>query len=230
MSTSTAERTTGRTGHPGRRPAPESAASVPTPRDSGRAVGRAYARRAGRRDRLGGTGSAEVEGRSRFVLMIMAMLGVGLVASLWLSTTAAADSYRLNAARQSTRVLTEQIETATSQVHAMQSPLALAKAASSLDMVPVTDVARLIVGPDGHVTVFGTPKAAASKAIPPVSTTPPVGPSVSPVPSAADRMTPEQLVALQAQQDQGQPDPHVALARSGSPAAQPTRPEVGPAR
>jgi hypothetical protein len=207
------------TREPRQRRAQGADAAVSAPRDPGGAVGRAYARRAGRRERLGGTGSEYVAGRSRFVLMIMVMLGVGLVASLWLSTTAAADSYRLNAARQSTRDLTERIEIAQSQIDAMQSPLAVARAAASFNMVPVTDVARLIVGPDGHVTVFGTPKVAVTAPSPaPMA---PAGPALPVVPGAApspfsptDRMTPEQLVALQAQQDPNppvtQPAPAVA--------------------
>lgn len=214
MSTPTVERTRERTRQrPSRGSAqgPTQSASrgagsaVSSPRDPGGAVGRAYAKRAGRRQRLGGSGIEETEGRSRFVLMIMVMLGVGLVASLWLSTTAAADSYRLNAARQSTRDLTERIEIAQSQIDAMQSPPAIARAAASLGMVQVTDVPRLIVGPDGHVTVFGTPKVAVAAAPPaPVL---PAGPALPAVPGAAlaasspdDRMTPEQLVAAQAQQ------------------------------
>jgi hypothetical protein len=152
MSTPTVERTRTTT----RRRATE----VPAQRHTSGSVNRAYARRAGRQQRLGGAVEEHNEGRSRFVLIIMLMLGVGLVASLWLSTSAAADSYRLGDARQSTRDLTERIETLRSQIDAMQSPPTLARAAGSLGMVQVSDVARLIVGPDGHVTVFGTPKAA----------------------------------------------------------------------
>jgi hypothetical protein len=187
MSTTTTERT-----RAARQPTP-----VSSPRDPGGAVGRAYARRAGRRRRMGGAGAEDTEGRSQFVLMIMVMLGVGLVASLWLSTSAAADSYGLNAARQSTRDLSERIEVVHSQIDAMQSPPAIARAAASLGMVQVADVARLIVEPDGHVTVFGTPKVAVGAPAPAAQ-----GSAPAQTPSPTDRMTPEQLVALQAEQPQ----------------------------
>jgi hypothetical protein len=138
-------------------------------RDTLGAVDRAYARRAGRRDRLGGPDTEAPERRSQFVLSIMALLGVGLVTSLWLSTTAAADSYRLNEARQATTDLSERTQIVQSQIDAMQSPPAIARAASSLGMVQVSDVARLIVGPDGKVSVFGTPKAASGPPAPAVT-------------------------------------------------------------
>jgi cell division protein FtsI (penicillin-binding protein 3) len=110
----------------------------------------------------------------------MVLLGVGLIASLWLSTTAAADSYRLDTARQSTRALSERIEIVHSQIAAMQSAPALARAARSLGMVQQTEVARLVVAPDGQVTVFGTPKAAVAPAPPAPAVIPVVPPSGQP--------------------------------------------------
>jgi hypothetical protein len=219
MSAPTAERT--RTGRPAATAGSTTGSrngsrngTVPSPRDPGGAVGRAYARRAGRRQRLGGAGSPETEGRAQFVLMIMLMLGVGLVASLWLSTTAAADSYRLDTARQSTRELAERIETVHSQIVAMQSTPALARAARSLGMVQLTDVARLVVGPDGHVSVFGTPKAAMASA-PPVA---PMLPVVAGAPVPASGVAP---VALP-----GQPAA-LAGAPVGPAVAQPPAPASG---
>jgi hypothetical protein len=218
MSTTTTEWVKDRTSKPRQRTAGGAGTAVPAPRDPGGAVSRAYARRAGRRERLGGVGVPDAEGRSRFVLMIMVMLGAGLIASLWLSTTAAADSYRLDVARQSTRDLTERIEIAQSQIDAMQSPPAIARAAASLGMVQVADVARLIVGPDGHVTVFGTPEVAVAAPVPaPVAQAGTALPGAKPNSSPTDRMTPEHLVALQAQQDPDQSAP--AQPESPSPGA-----------
>jgi hypothetical protein len=163
-------------------------AAVPGQQSSARAgaaVDKAYARRAGRRERTEATTSPESAGRSQFVLLIMVLLGVGLIASLWLSTTAAADSYRLDSARQSTRALSERIEIVHSQIAAMQSAPALARAARSLGMVQQTEVARLVVAPDGQVTVFGTPKAAVAPVVPApvvVPAAPPPGqPAAQPV-------------------------------------------------
>ena len=44
-------------------------------------------------------------GRAQFVLLVMVLLVGGLVATLWLSTAAAADSYRLQDARAEARTL-----------------------------------------------------------------------------------------------------------------------------
>lgn len=195
----------------------------------GAAVGKAYARRAGRRERSEGAVTPESEGRSQFVLLIMVLFGVGLIASLWLSTTAAADSYRLDAARQSTRALSERIELVHSQIAAMQSAPALARAARSLGMVQQTEVARLVVAPDGHVTVFGTPKAAVAPAAPSVAVPAPALPQPGqagvqpgqPVPGTAQPgVQPGQVV----QQPDVQPGQVVQPAQPG-PAEQPAGPD-----
>lgn len=171
MSAPTAERT--RAGRPSRstgQAGPRRSAGLPTPRDADGAIGRAYAKRAGRARRLATASApgAVAPSRSRFVLMVMGLLGVGLVASLWLSTTAAADSYRLDAARQATQGLAERGEALRTEIAAMESAPALAKAAQQMGMVPSTDVARLVSMPDGSVQVVGTPKAATAAAPPPM--------------------------------------------------------------
>jgi cell division protein FtsI (penicillin-binding protein 3) len=100
------------------------------------AVGRAYARKAGRaRPATEATRTAAID-RSRFVLLVMGLLGSGLVASLWLSTSAAADSYRLDAANRATRDLSERSETLRSEIAALRSAPALARASHDLGMVP----------------------------------------------------------------------------------------------
>ncbi len=102
----------------------------------------------------------------------MALLVTGLVLTLWLSTAAAADSYRLQDARSAARALSEQSEQLRREVTAMDAAPALAQRASELGMVPVQDSARLVVAPDGTVTVAGTPKAA-------IATAPPAPPPAS---------------------------------------------------
>jgi len=141
--------------------------------DSG-AVGRAYARKAGRSRPVTDPDRGGAIGRSRFVLLVMGLLGSGLVASLWLSTSAAADSYRLDAATRATRDLSERSETLRTEIAAMRSAPALARAARDLGMVPTTDVARLVSEPGGGVIVVGTPKAAYAPA-----------PAVAPAPVGA---------------------------------------------
>jgi len=138
--------------------------------ERGRATGRAYARREDRlRKVVGGRAPrpAPTAGRAKFVLLIMGLLAVGLIVTLWLSTAAAADSYRLQDARVAARALSEQSEQLRREVTAMDAAPALAQRAASLGMVPVQDSARLVVAPDGAVTVAGTPKAAIATAPPP---------------------------------------------------------------
>jgi hypothetical protein len=103
-------------------------------------------------------------GRAPFVLTVMVLLGVGLVATLWLSTAAAADSYRLQDARTAARELSERSERLHREVAALQSPPALAQRAARLGMVPVKDPARRVVGADGAVRVVGEPTPAVATA------------------------------------------------------------------
>ena len=147
--------------------------------ERGRATGRAYARREDRlRKLVGGRAprTAPTAGRAKFVLLVMGLLAVGLIVTLWLSTAAAADSYRLQDARVAARALSEQSEQLRREVMAMDAAPALAQRAAALGMVPVQDSARLVVGPDGAVTLVGTPKAAIATA-PPAPPAPVVAPN-----------------------------------------------------
>jgi hypothetical protein len=199
MSAPTAERTrAARSTRPSGPAGARRSAGVPAPRDADGAVRRAYAKRAGRARRLTAEPGEGSPPRSRFVLMVMGLLGVGLVASLWLSTTAAADSYRLDDARQATQVLSERSEALRTEIAAMQAPPALAAAAQRMGMVPSTDVARLVAMPDGSVRVVGTPKAAT--AAPPPS--PALATGAQPAPS---RPEPDQSASGPAQTAPAQP-------------------------
>lgn len=128
-------------------------------------------------------------GRPQFVLLIMVLLAVGLVATLWLSTAAAADSYRLQDATGQARVLSEQAERLHQEVAVLASAPELARRAGELGMVPVRDPARLVVAPDGSVEVVGEPRAAVPPP-PPVPPTPADG-SQPPVPGGTEGTTPE---------------------------------------
>ena len=147
--------------------------------ERGRATGRAYARREDRlRKLVGGRAprTAPTAGRAKFVLLVMGLLAVGLIVTLWLSTAAAADSYRLQDARVAARALSEQSEQLRREVMAMDAAPALAQRAAALGMVPVQDSPRLVVAPDGAVTLVGTPKAAIATA-PPALPAPVVAPN-----------------------------------------------------
>lgn len=137
------------------------------------AVARAYARRAHR------SGAGHAEGRSApaanrapFVVLVMVLLSAALVTTLWLSTAAAADSYRLQNARESARDLTERSEQLGQEVATLETAPELARRALELGMVPAGDPARLVVGPDGVVVVVGKPRAAAAPPAEPASAPP----------------------------------------------------------
>lgn len=157
----------------------------PTERPSGRprtaAAQRAYARRAQREGRKPERDEPAESpgGRARFVVLIIALLVVGIAATLWLSTQAISDSYRLEQARKEAADLSERADTLQREVTKLDSPSALAERAKELGMVFPGDPARLVVQPDGTITVVGDPKAAQAPAAPPTQPTqtaqPPAG-------------------------------------------------------
>lgn len=189
---------------PSRRiPAQRGSVTVPAQRRGSGAAEAAYARRDQRTRRLVGTPrragqKTATGGRAQFVLLIMALLATGLVLTLWLSTAAAADSYTLQDARTAARNLTEQSERLHREVASMESAPALAQRATELGMVPVQDPARLVVGPDGAVTVVGEPAAATRPAAPApaVQAAPAAGqPGAPAAPEAAANPMPAQAPA-----------------------------------
>ncbi|GAA4545998.1 hypothetical protein [Pseudonocardia xishanensis] len=171
-------------------PAQRGSVTVPAQRKASAA---AYAKRDERARRAVGGPRRKVaqvahSGRAQFVLLIMALFTAGLVLTLWLSTAAAADSYTLQEARTAARDLTEQSERLHREVAALESAPALAQRATDLGMVPVQDPARLVVAPDGAVTVVGQPTAAVRKAPPAAPVTAP--PAAAPAPAPADAQAP----------------------------------------
>lgn len=143
---------------------PTRRSSTGTTRTRSAAVQRAYARRA---QRTGvhtgvhsGRDSAAAASRAPFVVLVMVALSVALVATLWLSTAAAGDSYRLQNARESARDLTERSEQLGREVATLETAPELARRALELGMVPAGDPARLVVGPEGAIAVVGEPEAA----------------------------------------------------------------------
>jgi hypothetical protein len=165
---------------------------------------RAYARRDERLRRLVDgvrpQRGAAPTGRAKFVLLIMSLLVGGLVATLWLSTAASADSYRLQDARATLTTLTQQDESLHREVAQLASAPELARRAEQLGMVRVKDPARLVVAPDGGVTVVGKPQAAPAPAPPPAPAAPAAGAQIGGAPPVAPDGT-----AQPAQPEAGQP-------------------------
>ncbi|HJP77186.1 MAG TPA: septum formation initiator [Pseudonocardiaceae bacterium] len=138
------------------------------------AAERAYARRAGRTpgarpkgsqakpERKGGSAS-----RVSFVMLVMALLVVGVVATLWLSTQSTADSVKLANAQTATSNLAAKVQQLQQEIARGQSPDQIAKLAQQLGMVPANNLAHIVVGPNGQITVVGTPSPATAPAPPP---------------------------------------------------------------
>jgi type II secretory pathway pseudopilin PulG len=173
--------------------APGTTPPTTAPRSGGRtgrttAAERAYARRAQRAELLQrepGAVPAKQKTKTRlrwptsrasFVLMMMGLLAAGVAATLWLSTQAIADSYRLEQLRGINAKQAEQAEQLQRQVTTDESASALAQKAKELGMVPGGDPARIVVNPDGSTTVVGVPKKAQG-----ANTAPPVRAPVAPV-------------------------------------------------
>lgn len=133
------------------------------------AAERAYARRAQRSQNLRGTVLRHQPGvtpKAPFVVMVMVVLGVGLAAIMWLSTQAAADSYRLQEANAEATKLSRQVEQLRQEVAHAESPTKLAEAAAKLGMVLAGDPAKVRQLPDGSIEVFGEPSAVQAPAPP----------------------------------------------------------------
>jgi hypothetical protein len=155
------------------------------------AAERAYARRAQRADLLKERApqaerSADVpklklklrlpKSRASFVLLMMALLAAGVATTLWLTTQAIADSYRLEQLRTTNATLAETKEQLQRDVAKAESPASLAPAAQQLGMVPGGDPARIVVGPDGKTSLVGEPKKAKADT-PAVPVAPPAAPA-----------------------------------------------------
>lgn len=165
----------------GTRQAPDSAPDIGSPRRRSSAAERAYARRAQRAETLQRQ-TERREGpeprrlrlrlrwprsRASFVLMLMALMVAGVATTLWLSTQAISDSYRLEELRQSNSSLTERSEELQRSVASSGAPARLAERAQDLGMVPGGNPARLVVSDDGKVRMVGEPKQATRPAPPP---------------------------------------------------------------
>jgi len=210
----------------GKTAAPSKETQAPERRQGARrtsAAERAYARRAqrveGRRrpaERPEKVRRFRVLPRSRasFVLTVMVLLAAGVATTLWLSTQAIADSYRLEQLREENSNLAEQSELLQQDVATADSPSSLAARAKALGMVPAGEPAHLVQNPDGSITVVGTPE----KVTPPPPPPPPSTPAPPPAP-AANGATP----GMPVEGDAPQADPQQADTSQNPQSAQTTQ-------
>ncbi|UGT72470.1 hypothetical protein LTT66_02445 [Nocardia gipuzkoensis] len=195
------------------------------------AAQRAYARRRLRAESGSDTAFLPTVRRSAmaaripFVTAIIALLGCGLALTLLLTTRAAEDSYQLGDARATNRRLADERAALQREVEAADSAPELAARARELGMIPAKDPARLLVGPDGSVTVIGKPAPAQGTPVPPLNASPsarPWGERVVPVTTTPGAPVPGRPSA-------GSQNPQVNAAPApGSPVPRPPAAVVPP--
>lgn len=135
--------------------------------------------------------AAQPASTATFVVVLMSLLVAGVVATLWLSTQATADSYLLENAKQQTANLSQQRGRLQEQVARAESATSIADKATKLGMVPATDPAHLVVGKNGKIRVIGSPTAAKGDPKPPPA-------QAKPAPSPAKPVSQQQKQAHQA--------------------------------
>ncbi|MCM6773340.1 hypothetical protein NDR87_07640 [Nocardia sp. CDC159] len=204
------------------------------------AAQRAYARRRSRtqtRGELGplpGRAASAMAGRLPFVAGIIALLGCGLALTLLLTTRAAEDSYQLGDARRLNRQLLDERAALQREVEAADSAPELANRARELGMIPAKDPVRLLVAPDGSVTVIGKETPAEGTPAPPLNTAPasPAAPPPKLVQAQGERVVPvPSTTPPNPTQNVPQPSLNAAAppAPGQVPAAAAPQPAAGPA-
>jgi hypothetical protein len=189
------------------------------------AAKRAYARRRNRVEGgvslppLPGRAASAMTGRIPFVAAIIALLGCGLMCTLLLTTRSAEDSYQLGDARKINQQLTDEQAELQRQVAAADSAPELASRARDLGMIPAKDPARLVIAPDGTVTVIGKETAQSGPPAPPLNTSP-AAPTAAP-PNMVQAQG-ERLVPVTPGQNQNPAAPHTPTTQAPAqpPAAQ----------
>jgi hypothetical protein len=190
------------------------------------AAQRAYARR---RNRVGeragvaplrGRAASVVAGRIPFVAAIIALLACGLALTLLLTTRSAEDSYQLGDARRINQQLIDERAELERQVVAADAAPELADRARDLGMIPAKDPARLIVAPDGSVTVVGKETPAEGTPVPPLNTRPPSPAAPPPNQAQGERVVPVTTIPKP-------PAPNVPAAQAPAAPA-PAAPAPGP--
>ncbi|HEY5880426.1 MAG TPA: hypothetical protein VIU11_16065, partial [Nakamurella sp.] len=104
--------------------------------------------------------------RAPFVIALIALLGLGVTAVLWLNTLTDEAGMRTSTAKSRTTDLRLTIEELRRDVAMLDATPRIADQAKALGMVQAGDSAMLIVDGSGSGTVVGEPSAAAAPAPP----------------------------------------------------------------
>ncbi|GAA3038092.1 hypothetical protein GCM10010528_18330 [Gordonia defluvii] len=99
-----------------------------------------------------------------FAVPVIGLVAAGLIATLWLSTRAAQDSYELTVAKVAHQSLVDKRDALKRTYESADSAPELSDKAARLGLVPARNSARLVVGDNGRVNVRGTPAPAAGRA------------------------------------------------------------------
>ncbi len=202
------------------------------------AAQRAYAKRRTRAEQSGDhhdlpkQSASAMAARIPFVAAIIALLGCGLALTLLLTTRSAEDSYQLGDARTTNRKLADERAALQREVEAADSAPELAARARELGMIPANDPARLVIGPDGGVSVIGKPTPAQGAPVPPLNSSP-ATPTPSPTGNAlarGERLIPVTTApsAPTTQASTGQSSNAVAGQSSPAPSSTPASPVPTP--
>jgi hypothetical protein len=98
--------------------------------------------------------------RAPFVLLVVAMLVGTTLGLLILNTAIAVDSLKATQLRAQNAERAQEVQRLEQQVIGADAPAQLAAAAVAAGLVPAGPAAYLIIGPDGQVTLRGTPEPA----------------------------------------------------------------------
>ncbi|WP_330253786.1 hypothetical protein OG874_04040 [Nocardia sp. NBC_00565] len=191
------------------------------------AAQRAYAKRRMRAEQSGDQQSlpkqraSVMAARIPFVAAIIALLGCGLALTLLLTTRSAEDSYQLGDAKATNRKLADERAALQREVEAADSAPELGARAGELGMIPAKDPARLVIGPDGGVTVIGKPTPAQGAPVPPLNSSPnaPVVPPSGNAQARGERVVPVSTTPPRPPANTGQPANTVAGHASPQPAS-----------
>lgn len=90
-----------------------------------------------------------------FIIPIVGLVMAALGLTLYLSTSAAEDSYSLESARQTNQLLSDKRDNLKRTVDSGDSAPELSDKAAKLGMVPAVDAPQLVIGPDGKGKLVG---------------------------------------------------------------------------
>lgn len=124
--------------------------------------------RGGRAAALTSTTAAAATRRARkvpFVVPVVALLVLGLGLSLWLSTKAAQDSYRLGIERTQNQSLMDRRDSLKRTYESGDSAPEIARRAAKQGMIPSENPARMVVGANGKPRIVGDLEPATGSAM-----------------------------------------------------------------